>query len=89
MVLGARATQVEYALLLGVAFAVPVALAVAGRSPLLLAPLAALPLAAPLLRTVRYFDEPRRLNPVLKGTARLALVHGLLFAAGLAAGGTG
>lgn len=88
VVLGARATQLEYALLLGVAFGVPIALAAVGRSPLVLAPLAAVPLAAPLLRRVRDFDDPRQLNPVLKGTARLALVQGLLFAAGLAAGGT-
>jgi 1,4-dihydroxy-2-naphthoate octaprenyltransferase len=47
----------------------------------------ALPLAAPLLRTVRTFSEPRQLNLVLKGTARLALVFGLLFAIGLAVGG--
>ena len=46
----------------------------------------AIPLAAPLLRTVRTFTEPRQLNPVLKATARLALVHGLLFAIGLAIG---
>jgi 1,4-dihydroxy-2-naphthoate octaprenyltransferase len=84
VILGARATQVEYALLVGVAFVVPVMLAAAGRQPLVLAPLAALPLCAPLLRTVRDFGDPRQLNPVLKGTARLALVHGLLFAAGLA-----
>ena len=49
-----------------------------------LAPLLALPLAVPLLRTVRAFGDPRELNPVLKGTARLALVFALLFAAGLA-----
>jgi hypothetical protein len=35
-----------------------------------------------------WFSEPRQLNLVLKGTARLALIFGLLFAAGLAIGGT-
>jgi hypothetical protein len=30
------------------------------------------------------FREPRELNAVLKGTARLALAYGLLFALGLA-----
>jgi 1,4-dihydroxy-2-naphthoate octaprenyltransferase len=86
VILGPRATQAEYALLLGVAFAVPLVLAAAGRPPLVLAPLAVLPLCVPLLRTVRGFDDPRQLNAALKGTARLALAHGLLFAAGLAAG---
>jgi len=87
VVLGARATTVEYALLLSAAYAVPVGLALTGRGIAALLPLLTIPLAAPLLRIVRTFAEPRRLNPVLKGTARLALVHGLLFAIGLAIGG--
>ncbi|MES2211246.1 MAG: 1,4-dihydroxy-2-naphthoate polyprenyltransferase [Chloroflexota bacterium] len=86
VILGAGATKLEYALLLGVAFAVPLVLAAAGRQPWVLAPLAAFPLVMPLLGTVRGFADPRELNPVLKGTARLALVYGLLFAAGLATG---
>ena len=49
-------------------------------------PLLTAPMAMPLLRTVRGFDEPRQLNAVLKGTARLALAFSLLFAAGLALG---
>jgi hypothetical protein len=36
---------------------------------------------------VRSFTKPRQLNPALKGTARLALVHSLLFGAGLALSG--
>ncbi len=84
---GVKMTQMEYALLVGIAFAVPMALAASRTAPLVLAPLGALPLTAPLLLTVRDFSDPRQLNAVLRGTARLALVHGLLFAAGLAAGG--
>jgi 1,4-dihydroxy-2-naphthoate octaprenyltransferase len=87
VMLGARATTVEYAILLLAAFIVPVALALAGRGLAVLLPLLALPLVVPLLRTVRTFREPRQLNPVLRATARLALVHGLLFAVGLAFGG--
>jgi 1,4-dihydroxy-2-naphthoate octaprenyltransferase len=87
VVLGARATTVEYALLLLAAYAVPVWLAVTGRGIAALLPLLTVPLAAQLLRTVRTFAEPRQLNPVLKGTARLALAHGLLLAIGLAIGG--
>ena len=89
VMLGRRATVVEYRLLLAVAFLVPVALLVAGRGLPVLLPLLAVPLALPLERTVRTFSEPRQLNPVLKGTARLALVHGLLLAIGLAIGGLG
>ena len=87
VILGARATTIEYAALVGVAFAVPVALAVAGFGPAVLLPLAEIPLARPLWRTVRAFSEPRELNPVLKGTARLTLAHSVLFAVGLGIAG--
>ncbi len=88
VMLGAKATQAEYALLLAAAFLVPVGLAVVGRTPWVLAPLLSVPLAVPLLRSVRGFGEPRDLNLVLKGTARLSLVFSLLFALGLAFAGT-
>ena len=82
--LGRRATEREYALLLAVAFVIPAGLfAAEGRVSILL-PLLAAPIALPLLRTVRSFGDPRRLNPVLKSTARLVLVYGVLFATGLA-----
>ena len=83
VVLGRRATLIEYELLLAVAFLVPVALAIGGRGIAVLLPVLAVPLARPLLRTVRTFSEPRQLNLVLKGTARLALIFGLLFGVGL------
>jgi 1,4-dihydroxy-2-naphthoate octaprenyltransferase len=84
VMLGRRATTAEYGLLLAAAFAVPVALLLAGFGIAQLLPLCSAPLVRPLLRTVRDFREPRQLNPVLAGTARLALVFGLLFAVALA-----
>ena len=54
--------------------------------PATLLPLLAIPMAVPLWRSVRAEGDPRRLNPVLGGTARLTLVYALLFAAGLAVG---
>ncbi len=101
VMLGARATQVEYALLLAGAYLVPIGLValwiVAGEGPnggtsalaplALLLPLLSLPLARPLVRVVRTFREPQELNLVLKGTARLALAFSLLFALGLALAG--
>ena len=56
-------------------------------APFVLLPLLTLPMATPLLRTVRGFGEPRELNLVLKGTARLSLAFSLLFALGLALSG--
>jgi 1,4-dihydroxy-2-naphthoate polyprenyltransferase len=85
VMLGERGARAEYAVLLAAAYLVPLGLALTGQSWLVLAPLLSLPLAIPLLRTVRGFGDRRELNPVLKGTARLALVFALLFAAGMAA----
>ena len=100
VIMGARATQKEYALLLGVAYLVPVVLVglwtgaaagpnpgTSGLVPFALLPVLTLPMARPLLRVVRTFREPRELNLVLKGTARLSLVFSLLFALGLALAG--
>ena len=99
VVLGERRTQGEFGGLLGLAYAIPVLLALAwvlGARPagdpwvlafLVLLPLLTVPLTRPLLRTVASFGERRELNLVLKGTARLSLVFGLLFAVGLAVGG--
>jgi len=84
VMLGRRATAVEYAILLATAFAVPIGLLLAGFGIVELLPLLSAPLVGPLLRTVRDFREPRQLNPVLKGTARLDLAFGVLFAAALA-----
>jgi len=51
--------------------------------PVLVA-LVAAPLAPALLRVVHAGGDPRRLNPVLKGTARLSLIYSLSLAVGLA-----
>ena len=83
----------EYAACLVAAWIVPVALVVGrltgawvGSGPAALLPFVALPAALPLLRLIYAEGDPRRLNPVLRGTARLTLVFALLFAAGLALG---
>ena len=72
----------EYALLLALAYAVPVAIAVSHRSPSALLPLLTLPLAVPLLRAVAR-ERGRDLNRRLGGTARLLLLHGIGWAVGL------
>ncbi len=87
VVLGRGATEVEYGVLLLVAYLVPVALLAAGAGVAQLLPFVTLPLAIPLLRTVHGFVEPRELNGALKGTARLALAFGACFAVALAVRG--
>jgi 1,4-dihydroxy-2-naphthoate octaprenyltransferase len=97
--LGRRRTQGEYGALLGAAYVVPVLLFLAflggwtptgGEAPLtpfVLLPMLTMPMTSPLLARVRGFEEPRELNLVLAGTARLSLVFGLLFGLGLALSG--
>jgi 1,4-dihydroxy-2-naphthoate octaprenyltransferase len=84
--LGERGALLEYALLVGVAYAVPLALFATGRAGLTaLAPLLTLPLAAALVRSVAR-ERGRALNPLLKRTALLLFAHGALFALGLSFG---
>jgi 1,4-dihydroxy-2-naphthoate octaprenyltransferase len=83
--LGPRGAIGEYDFLMATAYATPVALVVTGDvSIAALLPLATLPLAAALMRVVHAGGDPRRLNPVLKETARLSLLFSALFAVGLA-----
>lgn len=84
--LGRRGAVAEYALLVLAAYAVPIFLAVREGAPWLLLPVATLPLAVVLLVQVGT-REGRPLNATLFGTARLLVLHGGLFAIGIAAGG--
>jgi 1,4-dihydroxy-2-naphthoate octaprenyltransferase len=80
---GRRAGVAEYATLCALAYAAPVVAIVAlHRSPWVLLPLATLPVAIRLWRTLAT-TEGRPLNACLVGTAKLLLFYGVLFAAGL------
>lgn len=82
---GRRFAIAEYGLLLAIAYAIPILLVGAGRtSPWALLPLASLPMAAARMRRVAAHDGAA-LNASLGGTAQLLLIHGVLFAVGLAA----
>jgi len=87
VIIGPRATIAEYVGLVLLAYAVPVALVLGGAAgPAALLPLVSLPLAISPIREIAGGGDPRRLNAVLRATARLSLVYAVLFAAGLAAG---
>lgn len=82
--LGDAATRHYYALLLAAAYAVPVGLVACGRAGAwALLPWLSLPLAVRLARRMRS-ERGLSLNGCLVQTARLEVVFGVLFAAGLA-----
>ena len=82
---GRPAALVEYALLLVVAYAVPVVLAVTGRSWAAL-PLATAPLGVVRMRALVRAVDGGEHNRCLAATAQLLMLHGMLFAVGLSLG---
>jgi len=81
---GTAATRAQYLLLLACAYAVPTALWWRGAlSPWGLLPLLTLPLAAALAMRMTQAADGAAFNTLLIATARLHLVFGVLFAAGL------
>ncbi|HEX4338147.1 MAG TPA: 1,4-dihydroxy-2-naphthoate polyprenyltransferase [Polyangiaceae bacterium] len=86
---GRRAGIAEYGFLIAAAYVVPVALAATRMaSPFVLLPVLSLPLGVRLVRRVAA-DSGRALNATLVTTAKLLLLHALLFAIGIAAGAPG
>ena len=82
--LGRRGALFEYALLVAVAYLVPLVLALAGR-PWAALPLLTAPIAAARVRAVIAAADGPSYNRRLAETAQLLLLHGGLFAAGIAA----
>ncbi|HVW26601.1 MAG TPA: 1,4-dihydroxy-2-naphthoate polyprenyltransferase [Polyangiaceae bacterium] len=83
---GRGAGIAEYGVLLAASYIVPAALAMTQwLSPWVLLPVLSFPIAVRLIRRVAS-DTGRALNASLVGTARLLLVHAVLFAIGIAAG---
>jgi len=82
---GRPAALCEYALLIIAAYAVPIAIAVSGR-PWAALPLITLPLAALRMRALLHAVDGPEHNACLAATAKLLMVFGILFAAGLALG---
>jgi 1,4-dihydroxy-2-naphthoate octaprenyltransferase len=84
VMLGYRGARVEFLLLVGMAYVVPVVFALTGYSLATLSPLLTLPLAVSLTRTVLTRTEGAALNPALETTGKLLFAHSVLFALGLA-----
>jgi 1,4-dihydroxy-2-naphthoate octaprenyltransferase len=83
---GRRMGRFEYAALVGLSYAVPVALvAASAASPWALLPWLTAPLGARLVSRV-FRDEGRELNASLVSTAKLLFLHSALLAVGIALG---
>jgi 1,4-dihydroxy-2-naphthoate octaprenyltransferase len=84
VLLGETGSRLEYALLLVLAYAVPLLMWLSGAtSPWVLISWLTLPLSVRLLRTIYSGTEGPRLNMTLAATANLDLAFSLLFALGL------
>ncbi len=84
--LGRRGTQVEYLLLLALAYLVPLVLWLRSWNTWLLLTWLTLPLAVRLWRTITTAQDGPTLNAALAGTARLSLLFSLALAGGLLLG---
>jgi 1,4-dihydroxy-2-naphthoate octaprenyltransferase len=84
VMIGPRATRLEYLFLLALAYVIPALLWLAGWAPpWVLLPWLTAPLAARLIRTILQTTEGPPLNQTLAGTANLDLLFSILFALGL------
>ena len=84
VILGSRASRLEWTALVGMAYAVPVVFWLDGYQPAVLLSLATAPLAAAVGRTIWTRSDGAALNPALERTGRLLFAHSALFAVGLA-----
>jgi 1,4-dihydroxy-2-naphthoate octaprenyltransferase len=85
VILGYTASRVEWSLLVGMAYVVPVVFALDPQFGLpALAPLVTLPLAVLVGRTTLTRTYGEALNPALERTGQLLAAHSVLFATGLA-----
>ena len=84
VIIGIRATKLEYSLLHASAYLLPIIIWLGDMAAgFILVPLLSLPLAVPLNRTIWKISVGDELNRALAGTARLALVFSLLLSLGL------
>jgi 1,4-dihydroxy-2-naphthoate octaprenyltransferase len=87
VMLGYRASRIEWSVMVGLAYTAPVVLWLDGFPPTVLVPLLTLPLAVRLGATVWSRTDGEALNPALERTGQLLFAHSALFAVGLAVPG--
>lgn len=83
VLLGPRGSMIEYASLLGLAYAVPIYFYLDNFRALILLPLLSLPMAGSILQTISQPQIPDQLNRCLSRTAQLLLLHSVLFGLGI------
>ncbi len=88
VILGVRATRIEWTILVVLAYLTPIGFWHAGYAAWVLLPVATIPLAVRIGRTVWTSQAGPALNAALTHTGQLLFAHSLLFAIGLAVGGT-
>lgn len=84
VLLGYRASRIEWTAMVGLAYAIPVVFWLAGYHVTVLSPILTAPLAVTLGGTVWRRADGEALNPALERTGQLLFAHSALFAAGLA-----
>ena len=84
VMLGYRASRIEWSAVVGLAYAVPVVFWLDGHHVAVLAPLVTAPLALRIGATVWTKTGGETLNPALERTGKLLFAHSALFAVGLA-----
>ncbi|WP_049899479.1 1,4-dihydroxy-2-naphthoate polyprenyltransferase [Halococcus agarilyticus] len=84
VLIGYRWSRIEFLLLTGMAYTVPIVFWLTTYGPLVLAPLLTLPYAVRIARTVLTSTEGTALNPALERVGKLLAAHSALFALGLA-----
>lgn len=85
--LGLRGVQVEYFLLVGISYAVPLLMWLTGTATFwVMLTWLSLPMLRPLIQLIMN-EKGRPLNQALAGTARLELIYAILFSVGLIVSG--
>ena len=84
VIIGYRWSRIEFLLMLGMAYTIPIVFWLTGYGLLVLAPLLTIPYATRIASIVLTRTDGAALNPALERVGKLLAAHSLLFALGLA-----